>query len=206
MVSPRVYDLMYRWWAPWDGTGVRDDLRWLLDSGRVDPDRDTRAVDLGCGTGANVVHLAERGFHATGIDFPGVALGKARDRAMATGVADRCRFVQADLTDPDADLGGPYDLLVDFGALDDLRPAGRRAMAATVTRLSRPGSRFLLWCFHARREDLPRISFHGPSRMAPALEPGEETQLFGEAFDIETVHAGRDGAPVACFLLTRRTT
>ncbi len=206
MVSARVYDLMYRWWVPWDGVGVRDDLRWLLDSGRVDPARGLRAVDLGCGTGANVVHLAQQGFDATGVDFSGVALGKAHDRAAAAGVTDRCRFVRADLTDPDVDLGGPYDLLVDFGALDDLRPAGRRAMAATITRLSRPDSLFLLWCFHARREDLPVISFHGPSRMAPALEPGEETQLFGAAFDIETVHAGRDGAPVACFLLTRRTT
>lgn len=206
MVGSRVYDLMYRWWAPWDGVGVRDDLRWLLDSGRVDRSQASRAVDLGCGTGANVVHLAEQGLQATGVDFSAVALDKARQRAAAAGVSERCRFVQADLTDPDTDLGGPYDLLVDFGALDDLRPAGRRAMAATVARLSRPGSLFLLWCFHARREELPVISFHGPSRMAPALEPGEETQLFGDLFDIETVHAGRDGAPTACFLLTRRAT
>lgn len=204
MLGSRAYDLMYRWWAPWDAVGVRDDLRWLLDSGRVDRSQATRAVDLGCGTGANVVHLAEHGFEATGVDFSPVALDKARDRAAAAGVADRCRFVQADLTDPDADLGGPYDLLVDFGVLDDLRPAGRRAMAATITRLSRPGSQFLLWCFHARRDELPRISFHGASRLAPALEPGEETQLFGAAFDIETVHARRDGALEACFLLTRR--
>lgn len=202
MLGAWAYDLMYRWWVPWDGVGVRDDLRWLLDSGRVDPG--SRAVDLGCGTGANVVFLAERGFDATGIDFSGVALGRARDRAAAAGVAEGCRFIEADLTDPDANLGGPYDLLVDFGALDDLNPAGRRAMAATVRRLSRPGSQFLLWCFHARRDELPRISFVGPSRMAPALEPGEEVQLFGDAFDIETVHAHRSGDPIACFLLTRR--
>lgn len=206
MVGARVYDLMYRYWVPWDGVGVRDDLRWLLDSGRVDPSRYPRAVDLGCGTGANVVHLAEQGFEATGIDFSAVALDKARARAADTGVADRCRFVEADLTGDLAadDLGGPFDLLVDFGTLDDLRSRGRRAMAATIRRLSRPGSRFLLWCFYARRDELPRISFHGPSRMAPALEPGEETQLFGDGFDIETVHARREGAPTACFLLTRR--
>jgi SAM-dependent methyltransferase len=204
MVSAAVYDLMYRWWVPWDGVGVREDLRWLLDSGRVAPG--ARAVDLGCGSGANVVHLAEQGFDATGIDFSRVALDKARQRAEDAGVADRCRFLQADLTDPTADLGGPYDLLVDFGALDDLRPAGRRAMAATVKRLSRPGSHFLLWCFYAHAHELPRISFRGPSRMAPGLEPGEPAQLFGDAFDVETVHANRNGEPFACFLLTHRPT
>lgn len=202
MVGPLAYDLMYRYGAPWDGVGVRDDLQWLLDSGRVAPG--ARVIDLGCGTGANVVHLAERGFDATGTDFSSVALDKARARARTAGVADRCRFVRADLTDPDVDLDGPYDLLIDFGALDDLRPAGRRAMAALVERLSRPGSLVLFWCFYAPLEELPRISFHGPSRMAPAIEPGEETQLFGHAFDIETVHARRGGDPTACFLLTRR--
>lgn len=201
MVSSRVYDLMYRWWVPWDGVGVRDDLLRLLASGRVRPG--ARVADLGCGSGANVVHLAEQGFEVTGVDFSGVALARARERAAAAGVADRCRFLRADLTDPDTDLGGPYDLLVDFGALDDLRPAGRRAMAATVRRLTRPGSLFLLWCFHGDPLELPRISLHGPSRMAPGLRPGEVDTLFGHAFEVETIHCGVDGAPVACFLLTR---
>ena len=57
-----AYDLMYRVWAPWDAVGVRDDLRHLLESGRVTPQSHPRAVDLGCGTGANAVYLAEHGF------------------------------------------------------------------------------------------------------------------------------------------------
>ena len=202
MVSALVYDLMYRFWVPWDGVGVRDDLRWLLSTGRVPPG--ARVADLGCGSGANVVHLAEQGFDATGIDFSAVALAKARERAAGAGVGDRCRFIEADLTDPGADLGGPYDLLIDFGALDDLRGSARRAMAGTIRRVTEPGALFLLWCFHAALEDLPRMSFHGPSRMAPGLEPGEEQELFGDAFEIEPVHVHRDGHPVACFLLTRR--
>lgn len=204
MVGARAYDWMYRHWAPWDAVGVRDDLRWLLDSGRVPPDG--RAIDLGCGTGANVVHLAEQGFDATGVDFSPVALDKARERARAAGVAERCHFLQADLTDVDADLGGPYDLVVDFGVLDDLRPAGRRAMAGLIERLCGPGALFLFWCFYGPAAELPLISFHGPSRLSPTVEPGEETQLFGHAFEIEPVHVRRDDEPMACFLLTRRST
>jgi SAM-dependent methyltransferase len=203
MVGSRAYDLMYRWWAPWDAVGVRPDLRRLLDAGEVTPASHPRAIDLGCGTGANVVELASRGFEVTGVDFSRVALGKAEQRARDAGVGDRCRFVQADLTAATlpATLAGPYDLLVDFGTLDDLDAAGRATLAAHVADLARPGAVVLFWCFYAARAELPRISFTGPSRMTPGIEPGEEETLFGDAFDLEPF--SREGH-TACFVLRRR--
>jgi SAM-dependent methyltransferase len=203
MVGARVYDLMYRWWAPWDAVGVRPDLRRLLEAGEVTPASHPRALDLGCGTGANVVELASRGFEVTGVDFARVALAKAAQRARDAGVGDRCRFVEADLTAAvlPAALAGPYDLLVDFGTLDDLDAAGRATLASHVAALARPGAIVLFWCFYAARTELPRISFTGPSRMTPAIEPGEEQALFGAAFDLEPF--SRDGH-TACFLLRRR--
>lgn len=204
VVGRRFYDLMYRLGAPWDAVGVRPELRRLLDSGEVDPARYPRVVDLGCGTGANAVYLAERGFRATGLDFSTVALRKARLRAADACVSSRCRFVEADLTAhtlPQAD--GPFDLLLDFGSIDDLAPSARPDAARLVASLSRPGSKFLFWCFYARRESLPRISFVGPSRLGPRIEPGEEDDLFGADFDIEPFVV--TGLPnTACFLLTRR--
>lgn len=196
---------MYRrGWAPWDAVGVRDELRSLLATGKVTPATHPRAVDLGCGTGANVVDLAGRGFEATGVDFSSVALTKARERARAAGVDGRCRFHEVDLTAqtlPPA-VSGPYDLLLDFGTLDDLRPAGRARMASHIAKLARPGALVLFWCFYATRKELPRISFHGPSRMAPSVEPGEELRLFGEAFEVEEF--ARPFRHAACFLLRRR--
>jgi SAM-dependent methyltransferase len=204
MVSSRFYDAAYRWWCPWDGVGVRTELRALLDGGEITPSTHPRAIDLGCGTGANVVELARRGFDATGVDFSTVALAKARQRAQDAGVADRCRFLEVDLTAPQLPetVGGSFDLLLDFGTLDDLPAAGRTRMATHVARLARPGAVFLFWCFYARRDDLPFMSFHGPSRLAPAVEPGEEERLFGDAFDLEPF--ARPERHVACFLLRRR--
>ena len=101
-------------------------------------------------------------------------------------------------------MEGPFDLLVDYGTLDDLRGPARAAMAATIRRLSHVGSRFLLWCFYARRAELPLISFKGASRMAPAIEPGEEQQLFGDAFEIDRLPRPEDRSGFACFLMTRR--
>ena len=203
MVGPRSYDLAYRLWAPWDAVGVREDLVALLDSGRADPTTHRRAIDLGCGTGANVVHLAGRGHVAWGVDFSRVAIRKARERAEAARVADRCTFVEGDLTaEAIPGVDGPFDLLVDFSTLDDLDDRGRRAMAATVKRLSRAGSLFLFYCFFGNPTDLPRFSLTGPSRMTPVIRPGEETELFGDAFDIEPY--SRPSATTACFLMTRR--
>jgi SAM-dependent methyltransferase len=204
MVSAQVYDAMYRWWAPWDSVGFRPELQRLLDTGEVIPDTHPRAIDLGCGTGANVVELAARGFEVTGVDFSTVALAKARQRARDAGVAERCRFLAVDLTAPTlpAEVDGTYDLLLDFGTLDDLRPAGQVRMADHVARLARPDAVVLFWCFHGPRSELPRISFHGPSRLSPGLEPGDEERLFGDHFDIELFV--RPFRHAACFLLRRR--
>lgn len=202
MVGRWAYDLMYRWRAPWEGVGVRDDLRLLLDRGDVTPATHPRALDLGCGTGANVVHLADRGFDVTGVDFSEVALGEAHERARQAGVVRRCRFVNADLTDPALHRTlGSFDLLVDFGTLDDLTGDRREAMARNIGAMSAPGAVFLFWCFYAERAELPIISFSGPSRLAPAIEPGEVERLFGEAFDVDRLRGPRDRA--ACFVLQR---
>jgi SAM-dependent methyltransferase len=202
MPSPRFYDWMYRLWAPWDKVGVREELVRLLDTGRIAPASHPRVVDLGCGTGANVVHLAQCGYRPVGVDFSTVALRKAQLRASEAGVADRCRLIHGDLTAPTIPyINGPFDLLLDFGTLDDLDTNGRRAMAATVKRLSKPGALFLLWCFYGDRDLLPRFSLTGPSRVTPLIAPGEVSELFGDSFDIEPFSpvSGRTTA----FLMTR---
>jgi SAM-dependent methyltransferase len=201
-MGPWAYNVMYRRGAPWE-IGARSELVELVDSGVLSPTTLPRAIDLGCGTGANSVFLAERGFDVLGVDFSPVAVAKARDRAAEAGVSDRCRFVEGDLTATDLPgVAGPFDLLVDYGTLDDLRGAGRQAMAATIVRLARPGSRFLLWCFYGARRELPWMSFQGPSRLWPGLEPGEEAALFGDRFEIEWLPAPPPETHAACFLLT----
>lgn len=200
MLSAAAYDWMYRLWAPWDSVGLRKDLVDLLESGEVGPDRYRRALDLGCGTGANVVHLAGLGYEAWGVDFSEIAIRKARRRAADARVAPG--FVVGDLTDDSIPgIQGPFDLLIDFGTLDDLRGEDRRRMARTITRLSRPGSRFLEYCFFGATEELPLISFKGTSRMTH-IAPGEIEELFGDEWSIE-VFADYEDHRTRVFLLTR---
>ena len=200
------YDLMYRWRAPWE-MGARAELMALVQAGRVTPERlaPGRAVDLGCGAGANAVFLALAGFDVVGVDFSSVALRKARRASIAANVAERVHLVRGDLTAPDLPgVDGPFDLLVDYGTLDDLSPIDRRAMAETIVRLARPGSIFVLYAFYAARADLPRFSLSGPSRIAPGLEPGEDVTLFGDAFEIERLPEPRPDQLTAAFVMRRR--
>ena len=132
-------------------------------------------------------------------------LRKARRASLAAGVSGRVRLDRADLTARSLPgVEGPFDLLMDYGTLDDLAPTDRRAMASTIIRLARPGSLFVLYAFYAARADLPRFSLAGPSRLVPVLEPGEEVEPFGRAFEIERLPEPRPEQLAAAFVMTRR--
>lgn len=215
MAGPRAYNVLYRWHvarALWSNAD-RWEIRELVEGGPCSPTLlapapgvSPRAVDLGCGEGSVAIYLASKGFATVGIDFSGAALRMARAAAARAGVDDgQLRFVQGDLTQRSVPgVEGPFDLLVDYGTLDDLKPNERLGMARLIDGLSRPESRFLLYAFCARLEDLPLFSLGGPSRLAPErLEPGEVEQLFGAGWEIRRL--SREGSRfVATFLLTKR--
>jgi 2-polyprenyl-3-methyl-5-hydroxy-6-metoxy-1,4-benzoquinol methylase len=79
-------------------------------AGELEPGR---ALDAGCGHGAESLWLAGRGWTVTAVDFSPAALAHARATAIGLGpdVADRIDWVEDDLGTwtPDA---GRYDLVV----------------------------------------------------------------------------------------------
>ncbi|HEY1914030.1 MAG TPA: class I SAM-dependent methyltransferase [Streptosporangiaceae bacterium] len=68
-----------------------------------------RALDLGCGEGADAIWLALQGWTVTGADISATALERAATDAQAAGVAGRVDWRQGDLVT--AVPGGPYDLV-----------------------------------------------------------------------------------------------
>ncbi|KAB8170930.1 methyltransferase domain-containing protein [Streptomyces sp. 3MP-14] len=70
-------------------------------------------LEIGCGTGRAVAHLAQRGVHAKGVDLSPVMVAKARERWRATGA----RFECAEVLDFLAEDGATYDAVYSvFGA------------------------------------------------------------------------------------------
>lgn len=92
-----------------------------------------RALDLGCGEGADAIWLAQHGWRATGIDISPTAVRRATEAARAAGVSeDRVRFLAADLSTLDEE--DSYDLVtssflhspVDLPRTEILRQASAR--------------------------------------------------------------------------------
>jgi SAM-dependent methyltransferase len=148
-----------------------------------------RALDLGCGTGTNVVYLARHGWEAVGVDFVGRAIGKARRRARDAGVAERCSFYVADVTRLGF-LSGPFDLALDIGCLHSLPVRDRTAYAAGLARLVRPGGTYLLYAF-------------APGGPAAGLTRDDLVATFGSSFELVGVEEGR-GRPSAWYTLAKR--
>lgn len=88
----------------WSGrvNGVLADVASRLDPGR--------ALDLGCGEGADAIWLARQGWTVTGVDISPTAVRRANEAARAEGIPeDRIDFVAGDLAALGAE--GPYDLV-----------------------------------------------------------------------------------------------
>lgn len=71
-----------------------------------------RALDLGCGEGADVIWLAQRGWQVVGTDISRVALARAAEHAESAGVRDRTDFRHHDLSVSFPE--GAYDLVSAF--------------------------------------------------------------------------------------------
>lgn len=201
-ISRPFYNWMYRRGAPWE-SGPRPELVELVESGRVTPSTvGRRAIDIGCGAGADTVFLAEQGFEVIGFDLSMVAIGKARAAAVAAGVNPELMVADIHAL-PEL---GTFDFLFDGGTLDDFPRSRRPVVVEVINRLSRPGSVMALWCFYACDADLPRFSATGPSRWgAPGIEPDELEDLFANDWDVSLVSTALDGV-AAFFSLTRRPT
>lgn len=199
-----AYDHLYRLGAPWDVDPVDDAYLSLLAddvSPRVAPRR--RALDLGSGSGAHTILLAELGFDATGVDFSPVALAHAEHTLQAHPGELPVDFRFGDLTAPHLDtVDGDFDLLLDVGTLDDLSPPGRRAMAALVGSLAAPGA-LLVTCSNLLDDDergaglLGRMQRHGVSYM----DSHEVERLFADDF---VVRRSPNSTSTDCYVMERR--
>lgn len=69
-----------------------------------------RALDAGCGHGADTLWLAAHGWQVTAVDFSAAALAHGRATAEALGVAARVDWVEADLASFAIERGR-YDLV-----------------------------------------------------------------------------------------------
>jgi SAM-dependent methyltransferase len=151
-----------------------------------------RALDLGCGTGTNVIYLVQHGWKAVGVDFSSLAIQSARRKSdWVSGAV----FVEGDVTRlSDLGVDGPFDLLLDIGCFHSVVPSPREAYVREAARVARAGSLMMIFAFG------PRLRLPGSRR---TREP-EIRRRFGGAFELEAVRLGNHPSGAAWFSLRRR--
>jgi cyclopropane fatty-acyl-phospholipid synthase-like methyltransferase len=133
------FNLRYLRKPPWD-TGISPpELKSFI---RNHPPG--RALDMGCGTGTNVITLAKHGWDVVGVDFVPRAIKKARRKVRREGV--EANLLVDDVTELE-DVRAPFDLILDIGCLHALPQGVRMNYLDNVDRLLASEGTYLVYAF-----------------------------------------------------------
>lgn len=113
-----------------------------------------RALDLGCGTGTNLLTLTQAGWEVTGVDLAGLSVLKARRKLRKAGL--RGRILRGSVS-TDLGLGSGYDLVLDIGCYHNLTDAERSRYRQLLQKRLAVGGTYLLYAHWRRTPE----SFHG---------------------------------------------
>ena len=134
------FESAYHGTPPWDIGSPQPAIMRLAETGQITGS----VLDVGCGTGENVLYLAERGLAAAGIDGAPTAIRQARAKAKGRGL--KAHFEVADalnLSTPDR----PFDTVIDSGLFHVFSDEERIRFRDSLGRLVRPGGTYFLMCF-----------------------------------------------------------
>jgi cyclopropane fatty-acyl-phospholipid synthase-like methyltransferase len=133
------FQYMYFRQPPWD-TGISPPE--LLEF--IQTHAAGKAIDIGCGTGTNVITLAKAGWDVTGVDFATHAIKLAKQKIKQSGV-------YAELSVNDATklsgITGPFDFALDLGCFHGISKDGRIKYLDQLDRILAPNGFWLLYAF-----------------------------------------------------------
>lgn len=139
------FNLWYYREPPWD-TGVPPpELMAFIESHPAG-----RALDLGCGTGTNVITLARNGWQVTGVDFAPRAIRMARRKARDAALNVDLRV--EDVTKLE-DISSQFDLILDMGCFHSLSNQGKTDYIQNLERLLARGGTYLMYGFFKEGEE-----------------------------------------------------
>lgn len=137
-----------------------------------------RALDVGCGEGADALWLARRGWQVTATDISQIALARAAEASAASGLASEVTWTHADLLTATPPAGG-FDLvsMQYFPVPRQHHHTGLRALIETVA----TGGTFLV--ANHDLADMSRHPDHSPD-LSDYCQPGEITALLDDSWTV----------------------
>ena len=176
------FDLWYLGSPPWDSGITPPEVFEFIQSHPAG-----RALDIGCGTGTNVITLVKAGWQVTGFDFASRAIQIAKRKIKRANV-------QAELFTDDAtrmkNVSGQFDLALDIGCFHGLE--NKVDYLTQLDRILAPGGFWLMYGFLAQASD--------PS--APRIDPADLSRISAQGLTLLSQSNGFDKheRPSAWFL------
>jgi cyclopropane fatty-acyl-phospholipid synthase-like methyltransferase len=147
------------------------------------------ALDIGCGTGTNLLYLAQHDWKISGVDFAWLAIAKAKKKVrgypktlLAANVTKLANLV----------LPGPYDLALDMGCFHSLPIKDRQSYIKGVEKWVKPSGVLMLYAFQ-------------PSKASsiPGISREDMQEYFAETFDLSNYEQGM-GRPSAWYYFSKK--
>lgn len=147
------------------------------------------ALDLGCGTGTNMLYLAKHGWSVTGIDFVPKAIRQAQKKLKGFEPT----LLVADVTNlASMQIPGPYDLILDIGCFHNLSFIQREKVVSGMRFWLKPGASIMIYAFQ-------RIS----DTESRGISREEMLATFKEGFELLNIEQGEGYPPSAWYYFKR---
>ena len=131
------FSLRYLGNPPWETGASPPELIYFLEHSEPG-----RALDVGCGTGTNLLTMTEFDWRVVGVDIIWLSVCRARKKFRHADVEGD--ILQGDVAS-DLELEGAFDLVLDMGCFHSLSSRGRGNYRENLKRWLKVGGTYLLY-------------------------------------------------------------
>ena len=139
-MDPQRFEQAYQGQAPWDTGRPQSSIIKLAEAGQIRGS----VLDVGCGTGENLLYLATRGHEAWGLDFVPLAIERAKAKAAQRGI--EANFIVGNALEL-KELGRQFDTVIDCGLFHTFADEERPVFVKGLGDVLGPGGLLYILCF-----------------------------------------------------------
>ena len=134
------FEQMYQDQAPWDTGWPQPAIIRLAQAGQIHGS----VLDVGCGTGENLLYLAAKGHESWGLDFVPVAIERAKAKAAQREID--AHFLVGNALELNR-LGREFDTVIDCGLFHTFSDEERPVFVEGLGKILRSGGLLHIVCF-----------------------------------------------------------
>jgi ubiquinone/menaquinone biosynthesis C-methylase UbiE len=139
-MDQQQFEQIYKGQAPWDTGRPQPAIIKLAEAGQIRGS----ILDVGCGTGENVLYLAARCHECWGIDFVPAAIERAKTKAAQRG--SDAHFIVGNALELNK-LGRTFDTVIDCGLFHTFSDEERPIFVTGLAQVLLPGGLLHILCF-----------------------------------------------------------